>query len=42
MSGRSRILLWSVLENAGAPVTVRGFGMWFDDRRPDGNTTEER
>jgi hypothetical protein len=36
------VLLWSVLENAGAPVTVRGFGMLFDDRQPDGNKTEER
>jgi hypothetical protein len=36
------VLLWSVLENAGAPVTVRGFGMLFDDRQLDGNKTEER
>ena len=34
--------LWSLLENAGAPVTVRESGMLFDDRRPDGNKTEER
>jgi len=38
----NQVLLWSVLENAGAPVTVRGFGMLFDDRQPDGNKTEER
>jgi hypothetical protein len=31
MSGRRLILL-----------TVRGFGMLFDDRQPDGNKTEER
>jgi maleate isomerase len=37
-----QVLLWYVLENAGAPVTVRGFGMLFDDRQPDGNKTEER
>jgi hypothetical protein len=36
------VLLWSVLENAGAPVTVRGFGMLFDDRQLDGNKTEQR
>jgi hypothetical protein len=35
-------VLWPVLENAGAPVTVRGFGMLFDDRQLDGNKTEER
>jgi hypothetical protein len=33
---------WSGLENAGAPVTVRRFGMLFDDRQPDGNKTEKR
>ena len=38
----NQVLPWSVLENAGAPVTVRGFGMLFDDRQPDGNKTEER
>jgi len=38
----NQVLLWSVLENAGAPVTVRGFGMLFGDRRPDGNKIEER
>ena len=35
-------LLWSVLENAGVPVAVRGFGRLFDDRQPDGNKTKER
>jgi len=38
----NEVLLWSVLEKAGAPVAVRGFGMLFDDRQPDGNKTEER
>ena len=38
----NQVLLWSVLESAGAPVTVRGLGMLFDDRQPDGNKTEER
>jgi hypothetical protein len=38
----NQVLPWSVLENAGAPVTVRGFGVLFDDRQPDGNKTEER
>ncbi|QNE21406.1 maleate cis-trans isomerase [Kribbella qitaiheensis] len=38
----NQVLLWSVLQHAGAPVTVRGFGKLFDDRRPDGNKTEER
>jgi maleate cis-trans isomerase len=38
----NQVLPWSVLENAGAPVTVRGFGTLFDDRQPDGNNTEER
>ena len=28
--------------SAGAPVAVRGFGMLFDDRQPDGNKIEER
>jgi maleate isomerase len=37
----NQVLLWSVLESAGAPVAVRGFGMLFDDRRPAGNKTEE-
>jgi maleate isomerase len=36
MTGRlvlqaNQVLLWSVLESAGAPVAVRGFGMLFDD-----------
>jgi hypothetical protein len=31
-----------VLENAGAPAAVRGFGRLFDDRQPDGNETKER
>jgi maleate isomerase len=38
----NQVLLWSVLEKAGAPVAVRGFGMLFDDRQPDGNKIEER
>ena len=38
----NQVLPWSVLENAGAPVTVRGFGMLFGDRQPEGNKTEER
>jgi dihydrofolate reductase len=38
----TQVLLWSVLENAGAPVAVRGFGMLFDDRQPDRNKTKER
>jgi hypothetical protein len=38
----NQVLPWSVLENAGAPVAVRGFGMLFDDRQPDGNKIEER
>jgi maleate isomerase len=38
----NQVLLWSVLENAGAPVAVRGFGMLFDDRQPDGTKMEER
>lgn len=27
----NQVLLWSVLESAGAPVAVRGFGTLFDD-----------
>jgi maleate isomerase len=38
----NEVLLWSVLEKAGAPVAVRRFGMLFDDRQPDGNKIEER
>ena len=38
----NQVLLWSVLESAGVPVAVRGFGMLFDDRQPDGNKIEER
>jgi maleate isomerase len=38
----NQVLLWSVLENAGALMAVRGFGMLFDDRQPDGNKTKER
>jgi len=38
----NEVLLWSVLEKAGAPVVVRGFGMLFDDRQPDGIKIEER
>ena len=38
----NQVLLWSVLRSAGAPMAVRGFGMLFDDRQPDGNKTEER
>jgi dihydrofolate reductase len=38
LSGADRI----ELEKAGAPVVVRGFGMLFDDRQPDGNKIEER
>jgi maleate isomerase len=38
----NQVLLWSVLENAGSPMAVRGFGMLFDDRQPDGNKTKER
>ena len=38
----NHVLLWSVLESTGAPVVVRGFGMLFDDRQPDGNKLEER
>ncbi|MEV7624061.1 hypothetical protein [Actinoplanes sp. NPDC089786] len=38
----NQVLLWSVLGNAGAPVTVRGFGTLFDHRRPGGTTTKER
>jgi hypothetical protein len=38
----NQVLLWSVLENAGAPVAVRGFGLLFDDRPPDGTKMEER
>jgi maleate isomerase len=38
----NQALLWSVLENAGAPMAVRGFGMLFDDQQPDGNKTTER
>jgi len=38
----NQVLLWSVLENTGAPVAVRGFGKLFDHRQPDGNTMEER
>lgn len=34
----NQVLLWSVLENAGAQVSVRGFGMLFDDRQPDGTS----
>lgn len=30
------------LEKAGVPVAVRGAGMLFDDRQPDGNKTKER
>jgi len=33
----NQVLLWSVLESTGAPIAVRGFGMLFDDRRPDRN-----
>jgi hypothetical protein len=38
----NEVLLWSVLQKAGAPVAVRGFGMLFDDRQPDRNKLEER
>jgi maleate isomerase len=38
----NQVLLWSVLENAGAPVAVRGFGRLFDDRQPAGNNAKER
>jgi maleate isomerase len=38
----NQVLLWSVLESAGAPVAVRGFGRLFDDRQPDGTKTKER
>jgi maleate isomerase len=38
----NQVLLWSVLENTGASVAVRGFGRLFDDRQPDGNKTRER
>ena len=38
----NQVLLWSLLESAGAPVPVRGFGMLFDDRRPDRNETKGR
>jgi len=32
----NQVLLWSVLENTGAPVAVRGFGRLFDHRQPAG------
>ena len=38
----NQVLLWSILENTGAPVAVRGFGRLFDDRQPAGNKTKER
>lgn len=38
----NQVLLWSVLESAGVPMVVRGFGMLFDDRQPDGNNAKER
>jgi maleate isomerase len=38
----NQVLLWSVLKDTGAPMAVRGFGMLFDDRQPDGNKTKER
>ena len=28
----NQVLLWSVLESAGAPIAVRGFGMLFDEK----------
>jgi maleate isomerase len=37
----NQVLLWSVLESAGAPVAVRGFGMLFDDLQPDGSKAEK-
>lgn len=38
----NQVLLWSALESVGAPITVRGFGTLFDDRRPAGNQTKEK
>ena len=29
----NQVLLWSVLESAGKPIAVRGFGMLFDDTK---------
>ncbi|MFB9239931.1 hypothetical protein ACFFWC_31140 [Plantactinospora siamensis] len=38
----NQVLLWSILEGADAPVSVRGFGTLFDDRRPGRNNRKER
>jgi maleate isomerase len=38
----NQVLLWSILENTGASVAVRGFGRLFDDRQPAGNKTKEK
>ncbi len=38
----NQVLLWSVLEHAGVPVAVRGFGRLLDERLPDGNKTKEK
>jgi maleate isomerase len=37
----NQVLLWSVLERAGAPVAVRGFGTLLDDRQPRGDNTRK-
>lgn len=37
----NQVLLWSILENAGAPATVGEFGGLFDDRQHAGNRSTE-
>lgn len=37
----NQVLLWSVLQSAGAPMAVRGFGMLFDDPQLGNNEAKE-
>jgi len=38
----NQVLLWSILQNTGASVAIRGFGKLLEDRQPAGITTKER